>query len=64
MNYDGQGKALYSENLVFVIRSPSNQANSLGSFMFSEFMKGDITHLSVLTHEQQGQAIEESANIG
>lgn len=32
--------------------------------MFSEFMKGDITHLSVLTHEQQGQAIEESANIG
>lgn len=31
--------------------------------MLTEYVKGDITHLSVLTHEQQGQAIEESANV-
>ena len=31
--------------------------------MLTEYVKGDITHLSVLTHEQQGQAIKESANV-
>lgn len=45
---------------IFQYRLP---ATSLGSFMLVECVKEDVTHSSVLTHEQQGQTIEESANV-
>lgn len=38
-------------------------ANSLGSFQPVECVKEDVAPSSVLTHEQQGQTIEERANI-
>ena len=38
-------------------------ANSIGSFMLVESVKEDITCSSVLTHEQQGQPVEKSANV-
>lgn len=38
-------------------------ASSPGSSMLTERVKEDVARSSVLTHEQQGQAVEESANI-
>lgn len=60
------GEMLWTQriwHLLLGIHPSKLTANSLGSFMLTERVRGDITHLSVLTHEQQGQAIEESANV-
>lgn len=38
-------------------------ANSLGSFLLPESAEEDTARSSVLTHEQQGQPVEKSANV-
>lgn len=63
MNY-GQGNAQHSGDLVSVPRNLFKlTASSLGSSMLTERVKEDVARSSVLTHEQQGQAVEESANV-
>ena len=50
-------------HLLLGIHASKPTAHSLGSFTLTERVRGDRTRSPALTHEQQGQAIEESANV-